>query len=284
MRGELGTVALHAPDLSARLRGTDGAIGVGLGLDAIELFVNGACEAASTADPWHLLVASEIADELSYEFVIATEIEDLRGDGRLELHETTQELHESVVVTDEAAFAFAGRTAEPYALETTRESTVAGLHTALLERFTAGRCRRLDEPGREELLTSACETLRPGFANDLRAALAGARRLPRSDRTNALTLLLIVGARHDHLFRDVRSWSQTVGVAHRQMYIDVKDDLVGAGLVETVKIPSGSGRPPLRLRLHDADLEECPATELVPTMRWKLGDRVRAPHNRRADR
>lgn len=272
MRREVSAVTSRVPDLPARLRVVDGAIAIGLDVDAIELFVEGARAAASSDDPWRLLIESAVAEKLSYEFVIATAIEELREAGRLQLHETGDELREAVVVTDDAAFAFVGRVADRDALETTRPSTVSELRTALEERFTAGRPRRLNEPGREALLTSARETLQPEFATDLRAALAGVRRLPRSDRTNALTLLLIVGARHDHLFRDVRSWSQSIGIAHRQMYVDVKDDLVAAGLVETIKIPSGTGRPPLRLRLCDAELRECPATEIVPTMRRKLGD------------
>lgn len=268
-------MALRPPDLLARLRASRDTIGVGLDVDAVELFVNGAREAATTDEPWRLLLGPAVADELSYEFVVATEIEGLRDDGRLLLRETDRAIRESILVTDDATFAFAGRGAAPYALETTRESTVSGLYTAFSDRFDAGTIRRLDEPGREELIASARDRFQSGFGNDLRAALAGARRLPREDRTNALSLLLIVGARHDHLFRDVRSWSQAVGVAHRQMYIDVKDELVAAELVETLKIPAGSGRPPLRLRLRDEDLAECPATEIVPTMRRKLGDRRR---------
>lgn len=182
------------------------------------------------------------------------------GGGRAEAPDARHDATEAAAGTDAGS---PGRDDAP-------GSDVAALRGVARRRFAAGEPATLDPPARDALVESARETLSRGFAADLTGALEGADRLPRRGDLDVRTLVVTAGARRDLLFTDVRSWSGAVGVAPAEMYIGVKDALVDAGLIETIKEPTDVGRPPFRLRLTDADLRECPATDLVPALRRKL--------------
>lgn len=255
-----------------RLREADRVIGTGLDLDAIELFVSGARERATRDDPWRLLLDPETADTLAYEFVLATAIEELRTAERLELRRVEDDDRlPRLIATPEWVFALPGGATTPYALRSESESTATGLYDHLASRFERGRATDLDEPGRAALLESAREAFRPAFVDDLEAALAGADRLQRGDPVDVRTLLVALAARHDLMFYELHEWSETIGVAPEPTFFGPKDELVAAELVGAIKIPDGSGHPPIRLWPVDTDLRECPAADLVAFLRRKLG-------------
>jgi len=291
-------------ELTSRLHGGGAVVAVGLDLDGVDRLRRAARDAADPATPWRLGLRPATADRLSEAFVLASAVERLRREGRLFVRRLPAEPDVLTLVAGEDwAAAPTGARAERYALcrasgsgdrpgagvtdggdATTRGadhgttggdagghgSDVEALRAVARRRFAAGEPATLDPPPRDALLESARETLSQGFAADLTGALAGVDRLPRRGDVDVRTLVVAAGARRDLLFTDVRSWSGAVGVAPAEMYIGVKDALVDAGLIETIKEPTDVGRPPFRLRLTDRDLRECPATDIVPTLRRKL--------------
>lgn len=237
-------------------------------LEAILETRDAANDAAIDAGEWRLLVSEDVADTLAYEFILGTRVEERRQRGELAVRRTPSPPG-TLIATPDAAFALAGPPSSRTLLSTTE--TAEAVRDVVADEFTAARPAELGLPGRRSLVASAERSLSPGFAADLDAALEATDRLHRSADVNALTLLVALGARQNHLFGTLRTWADDVGVAPRQLFSDAKRTLVDAGVVETIKLPIGGGHPRSRLRLTDDALADCPP-RAVPE---RLEERIR---------
>ncbi|TKX58950.1 hypothetical protein EXE44_05230 [Halorubrum sp. SS7] len=146
-------------------------------------------------------------------------------------------------------------------------AAVDGARATAASRFDAATPETVGMPSRTRLLAAAREALDDRFADDLEALLAALDpgEFGRTTDITDRTLLVALAARHDHLFRDLRTWVGTdgVGIAPAQEFTGDRQALVDRGLIESVKVPMGPGRPMLRLRaVHDALLRARP--EEVP--------------------
>lgn len=222
-------------------------------LDLLEAVLD-ARDDASDAGELRLLLSADISDTLAYEFVLGTRVAERRQRGVVNVRRTDSPPG-TLVATPDAAFAVAGPPSSRTLLSTTDRAP--DVCEVLADAFATAEPADLGLPGRQSLVASAEEALSAGFAADLEAALAGTDRLHRSADVNALTLQVALGARHGHLFGELRTWADEVGVAPRQLFSDEKRALVEAELIETIKLPLGGGHPRSRLRLTDDALAEC---------------------------
>ncbi|TKX75476.1 hypothetical protein EXE46_03255 [Halorubrum sp. GN11_10-6_MGM] len=151
---------------------------------------------------------------------------------------------------------------------------VAGAHAAAAARFDAATVDPVGMPSRRRLLAAARATLDDRFADDLATVLASlppgefGRTTEPSDRT----LLVALAARHDHLFRDLRTWVGVdgVGIAPGQEFTGDRQALVNRELIESIKVPMGPGRPMLRLRAVDDGLLRARAEEVPSVLRGRF--------------
>ena len=156
----------------------------------------------------------------------------------------------------------------------TDADTVAGVRAAAAARFEAATAEPVEMPSRRRLLAAARETLDDRFADDLATVLASlppgefGRTTEPSDRT----LFVALAARHDHLFRDLRAWVGVdgVGIAPEQEFTADRQALVDRGLVESIRVPMGPGRPMLRLRAVDDALLRARAEEVPSVLRGRF--------------
>lgn len=249
---------------AATLTGRRGVVATGVGLDGLRAVV-GARADSDDPEPWRVLVEPDVGERLVAEFVLATRVAQLRAAGSLEVR-TSAESQPTVVAATDVALAAVGPPDEPRLLVDEDGAAIASVREVLAERFERGTPVELNQPARPELIEAAAE-LSEGFATDLDGALDGAERLPRGEEIDALTLLLVAGARNDLLFHEVRTWAEEAGVAGSQLFSAGKRALEDRGLIAAIKLPMGRGHPQSRLRIADDELADCDPVELVPTLR-----------------
>ncbi|WP_434521985.1 transcriptional regulator TbsP domain-containing protein [Halorubrum sp. AS12] len=144
-----------------------------------------------------------------------------------------------------------------------------GAYAAAAARFAAATTEPVEMPSRRRLLAGARAILDDRFANDVAAVLESLAlgEFGRTDDLSDRTLLVALAARHDHLFRDLRTWVGVdgVGIAPAQEFTRDRRALVERELIESIKVPMGPGRPMFRLRaVDDALLRARP--EEVPSV------------------
>jgi DNA-binding IscR family transcriptional regulator len=142
---------------------------------------------------------------------------------------------------------------------------------AVETRFETADPASIGMPSRTCLVAAAREALDDRFADDLATVLSTLGTEPTAlDRSDALddrTLLVALAARHDHLFADVREWADDVGIAPKQTFSAARRALEERGLVESIKVPMGIGRPNYRLRAVDETLYRVDAERFPSALR-----------------
>lgn len=235
-------------------------------LDLLETVLDARDESEADGE-WRLLLSDDVADTLGYEFVLGTRVEERRQRGGL-LARRVASPPGTLIATPDAAFAVAGPPSSRTVLSTTE--TADAVRRAVVDRFETAQPADLGVPARRALLDAAERSLSTAFAADLDVALRETDRLHRSSDVNVLTLLVALGARHGHLFGALRTWAEEVGVAPRQLFSDEKRTLVDAGVIETIKLPLGEGRPRSRLRLVAEEFANCPPGSLQERLQGRL--------------
>ncbi|WP_256409841.1 transcriptional regulator TbsP domain-containing protein [Halorubrum rutilum] len=188
----------------------------------------------------------------------------------------------------------------------TSGETASAAFGAAAARFDAATPATVGMPPRTRLLDAARETLDDRFADDV-AAIFDALDHGAVGRTGTVTdrtLLVALAARHDHLFRDLRQWvdgggnrgdgnegdaadrgaedrvasgedrvaagEDRVAVAPGQELTADRRALVERELIESIRVPTGPGRPLLRLRAVDEALLRAEPTEVLSVLRGRF--------------
>lgn len=179
--------------------------------------------------------------------------------------------------------AVVGPTTDRTLLTESDPDRVAIASEAVEARFEAADPASIGMPSRNRLLSAARVTLDDRFADDLGTVLsticADPTTLSRDEPLDDRTLLVALAARHDHLFSDVREWADDVGIAPKQTFSAARHALEERGLVESIKVPMGIGRPNYRLRAVHETLYRVEPERFLPALRelFEAADAVGGP-------
>lgn len=156
------------------------------------------------------------------------------------------------------------------ALATTDQPFVGDVYERCSSRFDAADGYVLHTPGRQRIL----ETLEDRLGADRRETFE--RYLEAMDPADPpfdeVVLSLLVAAKHRDLLYDVSKWGEDVGLASKATFSRKKSALTDADLIDTEAEPINVGRPRLRLKLADPELDRASPAELVATATSALAD------------
>jgi hypothetical protein len=97
--------------------------------------------------------------------------------------------------------------------------------------------------------------------------LIEAARIENVGALDDISVAIVAAAHSGALLSDLSTWAEEVGLASTATFSRRKQKLVGAGVVDTEKVPIEVGRPKLRLRPSDAEREEAVQREETETTR-----------------
>lgn len=116
-------------------------------------------------------------------------------------------------------------------------------------------------------LSRVRETLRasigPKVADDFDAVLNSLDTARGNNGLDEVTISLLVAAKNQELLYDISKWGEDVGIASKATFSRTKTSLEDLGLIDTEKVPIDVGRPRLRLRFANEQLNEATADELA---------------------
>jgi hypothetical protein len=129
----------------------------------------------------------------------------------------------------------------------------------------------LPTPPLSELVETLDSDVGTAVSEAFEAALAATDSLGTDDDPlDAVTLCLLLAARHDIQLYTISQWGEGVGLASKATFSRTKTALEEAGLLTTEKDPIDVGRPRLRLRLADDALRNATSDAFVATARDRL--------------
>ncbi|MGM0446855.1 MAG: transcriptional regulator TbsP domain-containing protein [Methanobacteriota archaeon] len=260
------------------LAGRSGVVAVGVPVPLLPSVL--AARERSSGPAWRVACRPGVVDALSRALVLGTAVAEAVENGELRIrtgeplgHGTGGPVFASLERVDAVVGPRGDRTLATTAVDgeavDTDAEAVDGARATVESRFDAAASATVGMPSRTRLLAAAREVLDDRFADDLSAVLASLDpgEFGRTTEVSDRTLLVALAARHDHLFRDLRRWVGTdgVGIAPGQEFTRDRQALVERGLIESIKVPMGPGRPMLRLRAVDDALLRVRAEE-VPSV------------------
>jgi hypothetical protein len=78
-----------------------------------------------------------------------------------------------------------------------------------------------------------------------------------------VTISILVAGKNEDLLYDISKWGEDVGIASKATFSRTKTRMEEMGLIDTEKVPIDVGRPRLRLKLGDDQLEDADSGELA---------------------
>jgi len=283
--------------LESALAGRSGVVAVGVPLGLLPPLV-AARRRTDGDDPWRIACRPGAVDALGRAVVLGTAVAEAVAAGEFELRtlagdggsngaaDTMPAVRSLAFATPDRVDAVAGPRSDRTLLSETESEATAAAYRAATARFESATPATVGMPPRTRLLDAARETLDDRFADDVAAVLdaVGPGAVGRTGTVTDRTLLVALAARHDHLFRDLRRWVDGEGsdgdvescsagrvpVAPGQELTADRRALVERELIESIKVPTGPGRPRLRLRAVDEALLRADPTEVLGVLRGRF--------------
>lgn len=288
--------------LESSLAGRSGVVAVGVPLGLLPP-VLAARRRTDDDDPWRLACRPGAVDALGRAVVLGTAVAEAVSAGEFELRTLAGDRGRGAATGAETAGrpvafatpdrvdAVAGPGSARTLVSETSGETASAAFGAAAARFEVATPATVGMPPRARLLDAARETLDDRFADDVAAVLDALDHgaVGRTGTVTDRTLLVALAARHDHLFRDLRRWVDgggnggdaadrgaegrgdgRVAVAPGQELTADRRALVERGLIESIRVPTGPGRPLLRLRAVDEALLRAEPTEVLSVLRGRF--------------
>lgn len=243
-----------ADDLEAALVGRTDVVAVGVDRELVPAVLS--ARRRTEGGTWCVASPPSVAADLSRSLAAGSAAAEAVDRGRLRYRVAeAPRAPRTLFVASDRAFALAGPAGDRRLVDERTPDRVAAATAAVERRFAAARPAAVGMAGRSRLVRAARGDVGRRFAEDLADVLAGLDiALDRSGPVDDRTLLVALAARHDRLYGDVRRWADDVGIAPKAGFADAREALVDRGLVESIKVPTGAGRPNARLRLVDRTL------------------------------
>ena len=269
-----------AADVESALAGRADLVAVGVPLSLLPSVL--AAREQSAGGPWRIAVRPGVVDVLGRAFALGTAVAEAVANGDVELRTHASDDAErtstrTLFASRDRVDAVAGPTGDRTLLTERDSGSVADAVATVTGRFEAATPATVGMPSRGRLLAAASERLDDRFADDLAAALSALEHgeIGRTGTITDQTLLVALAARHDHLLYDLRAWVGTetddgVGIAPGQALTPDRRALVEHGLIESIKIPMGAGRPNFRLRAVDDALLRAKPDEVLSVLRGRF--------------
>lgn len=165
---------------------------------------------------WKIACRPGVVDALGRAFVLGTAVAEAVADGAIDLRTTERTaVARPLFATPNRIFAIAGPSGDRTVVTEADETRVGDARRAVAERFETGTPASVDMPSRSRLLSTARERLDDRFGADVAAVLSSLEygAVGRTGVVTDRTLLVALAARHDHLFRDLRTWIEGTGRA-----------------------------------------------------------------------
>lgn len=247
----------------------------GLGEQSTEAFVN-ALSITDEPPTVRFLTSDSVLKWMRRDFHIASLAANLIESGTLSLRNTTEDIENSLLVTDDSAIPLVAGDGQTVTPETDPDyvEAVQDHCTNAWENNTEFNLRT---PPRSRVYETLAEQLNDDIQNDYQTMLeeVGSTRSDQGETHNGDNMLNEVGlallsvAHQEDLLYDLGNWGDSIGLASRSTFSRMKSKFEEDGIIDTEKVPIDVGRPRQRLLLAE-QLRKYDPDELPDAVRDEL--------------
>jgi len=224
-------------------------------------------EAAAPDEPVRLLLSPGVADTVSEEFLLESQLAGAVERDHLQVRQTTERCDDRIVLAADEAGVLVGVDQQVGVLTMDADPVVEELHEAYEPRWEAGEPLSTRAPPLERLFAAGREELSDDFTTQLERAIENASTLAWHGSPTPVELGLAIAARTGAHHYDLCVWAEEAGFTSRSTVARTKQRLEEGGVLDVEPVPQERGRPRQQLLVDDERLAEADAEELVPTLR-----------------
>ena len=230
-------------------------------------YIKVASEESDSVDKIRVLSGRGALKDAMDDFLIASAASDLIEDGKLELLTTEDNSYRSlVVVGDSEIMSFVDLGERMGALSTDDSGMVDDAAEFFEEMWEVGDDFKIRTPPASRVVETLREEIGETTQEDFTAILDHLETAKgNGDGLDEITVALLAAARNEILLYDISKWGEDSGVASKATFSRKKTEMEDRGLIDTENVPIDIGRPRLRLKFADEDLQDAPLEEVVKT-------------------
>lgn len=215
-----------------------------------------------------LLTTQSRVKELRREFLTATRIADLIGEGHLEFRTTIDEealLQPLLITSDDLTCLLLPGQEDIAAVRTDVEDVFHYVRGEYLSMWGSAQSADLRTPSYSTILKTIGEEFEDSMQTDaetmLKSSIATRALDDRFDEIHAFVLL---AAKNGEQYYELTRWGERVGLGSSARFSSRKKELEDAGLIGTEKVETGTvGRPRQRLTLTDSKLQNASVQQII---------------------
>ncbi|MES3160637.1 MAG: DUF5821 family protein [Halorubrum sp.] len=256
--------------LETALAGRSDLIAVGVDLEMLPAVLT--ARRRTDGGQWRIACRPGVVDELGRTFGLGTAVSEAVARDELVLRTASGPRPDRTLFASSNRLDALAGPADGRTLVTDVEADrVAGARESVEGWFARAAPAKIRMPHRTAVVAAARKRFGDRFGDDLEVVLDAvaldARALDRSGVVDDRTVLLALAARHDLLFTELRTWADDLNIVEKQRFGDTRRALESRGLVESIKVPLGDGRPNNRLRAVEDRLIRVDAEGFLSTVR-----------------
>ena len=218
-----------------------------------------------------LLAAESTLKDAIGDFLVASRVADLVADDVLSLRTVESTPGNDIVSSEEAVTTLVVAGESSAALSTDDDAFVSHADGFYDDAWNDADQFSLRTPPLSRVRSTLEEDLGPDVEADFDTILSSLETA-RGDGEglDEVTISLVVAAKNRELLYDISKWGEDIGIASKATFSRTKTDLEDLGLLDTEKVPIDVGRPRLRLKFGNDELDDASASELASVVQSML--------------
>ncbi|USZ67882.1 DUF5821 family protein [Halorussus salilacus] len=232
--------------------------------DTIEELIGVATEYEGDLPTIRLLAQEGTLKDVMEDFIVASNAADLIDEGALSLRTTDEVPSNSLIVTDEVVIALVTADDKVGGLTADDDEFVAEAYDSYTAQWEETSDFSLRTPAISRVRDTLGEEISADAQQDFDEVLSSMETARGDgDGLDEVTISLLVAAKNEALLYDISKWGEDVGIASKATFSRTKTKLEDMGLIGTEKVPIDVGRPRLRLKLANEDLQNAETDQLA---------------------
>ncbi len=232
--------------------------------NAIEELIDAATEYNGDLPEMRMLADEGTLKTVMEDFIIASNAADLIDSGALTLRTTDDSSGNSLLVTDNVVIALVTAGDRVGGLTSDDDDFVEAAYGTYTSRWEDASDFSLRTPPITRVRETLNDEISPEAESDFNSVLSSLDTARGDgDGLDEVTISLLVAAKNEALLYDISKWGEDVGIASKATFSRTKTKLEDMGLIGTEKVPIDVGRPRLRLKLANEELQSADTDQLA---------------------
>nr|WP_084156795.1 DUF5821 family protein [Haladaptatus cibarius] len=231
---------------------------------AIEELIDAATEYDGDLPEMRMLADEGTLKDVMEDFIIASNAADLIDEGALTLRTTDDSSGNSLLVTDNVVIALVTAGDRVGGLTSDDDEFVDAAYSTYTSHWEDASDFSLRTPPITRVRETLGDEISPEAEDDFNSVLSSLETARGDgDGLDEVTISLLVAAKNEALLYDISKWGEDVGIASKATFSRTKTKLEDMGLIGTEKVPIDVGRPRLRLKLANDELQTADTDQLA---------------------